>query len=61
MGIIINGEYSTNLRFENDMVLLFKSKTKLQKMITHLKKAIKEARININFEKTKILAYVKEI
>lgn len=60
MGININAEYSTTLRFVDDVELLSERKTELQKMIINLEKAGEEAGMKINFERTKILTNATE-
>lgn len=54
-GILINGERLNNLRFADDLVIISGNLTELEQMITELNDLGKEAGLNINMTKTKIL------
>ena len=59
-GINVNGKYLNNLRFADDIVLISSNIEELRGMIIDLIKESKKARLEMNFEKTKILGQKEE-
>ena len=59
LGIKINGERLSNLRFANDVVLVAESAENLQSMIDDLVMESKKAGLEVNLSKTKILSNEK--
>lgn len=55
-GININGEYLSNLRFADDIVLLSNNKQELEEMIEELNDEGKKKGLSMNIEKTKIIS-----
>uniref|UniRef100_A0A6G5AC50 Putative endonuclease-reverse transcriptase n=1 Tax=Rhipicephalus microplus TaxID=6941 RepID=A0A6G5AC50_RHIMP len=55
LGIRVNGEYLSNLRFADDIALLSNSGDELQLMITELDKESRKVGLKINLQKTKVM------
>lgn len=54
-GLRINGEYLSNLRFADDIILFAKSSQELQRMLTDLDTCSKQVGLNMNTSKTKAM------
>ncbi len=55
LGLDVNGEKLTNLRFADDVILITSERKQLNRMIDDLNKQGRVAGLNINMEKSKIL------
>lgn len=54
-GININGEYLSNLRFADDIILITESHTQLQEMISSLDEESQKYGLTMNCQKTKAM------
>lgn len=59
-GIIVNGEVINNLRYADDTVLLASSQKDLQLLLDSVIESCKEAGLDLNIRKTKILVITKQ-
>ena len=57
LGVRINGEYLSNLRFADDIVLFSNNGDELQQMIEDLNRESVRVGLKINMQKTKIMFY----
>lgn len=55
MGINVNGEYLSHLRFADDIVIMAESLQDLQKMLSSLNAASRRVGLGMNLDKTKVM------
>ena len=55
MGIVVDGEHLTHLRFADDILLLSHKPHELQTMIRELSDESRKAGLNMNIKKTKVM------